>query len=38
VYQAVYAKLLAPEDKVQRPEPGNMTPTAKFLYALLFPD
>lgn len=38
VYQAVYAKLLAPEDKVLRPNPQNMTPTANALYALLFPD
>lgn len=38
VYQAVYAKLLAPEDKVLRPNPKNMTPTARALYALLFPD
>jgi GNAT superfamily N-acetyltransferase len=38
VYQAVYAKLLAPEDKVLRPDPGNMTPTARSLYGLLFPD
>ena len=38
VYQAVYAKLLAPENKVLRPDPKNMTPTAKRLYELLFPD
>jgi GNAT superfamily N-acetyltransferase len=38
VYQAVYAKLLAPEDKVLRPDPKNMTPAARALYALLFPD
>lgn len=38
VYQAVYAKLLAPEDKVLRPDPKNMTPTASALYGLLFPD
>lgn len=38
VYQAVYAKLLAPEDKVLRPNPKNMTPTAAALYTLLFPD
>jgi hypothetical protein len=38
VYQAVYAKVLAPEDKVLRPDPGNMTPTARSLYGLLFPD
>ena len=38
VYEAVYAKLLAPEDKVLRPDPKNMTPTARALYALLFPN
>lgn len=38
VYQAVYAKLLAPEDKVLRPDPKNMTPAARALYELLFPD
>jgi GNAT superfamily N-acetyltransferase len=38
VYQAVYAKLLAPEDNVLRPDVKNMTPTAKALYTLLFPD
>mgnify|MGYP000901335225 CR=1 FL=1 len=38
VYQAVYAKLLAPENKVLRPDPNNMTPRAKEVYALLFPD
>lgn len=38
VYQAVYAKLLAPEDKVLRPNAENMTATARALYTLLFPD
>ncbi len=38
VYQAVYAKLLAPEEKVLRPDPANMTPKARELYALLFPE
>lgn len=37
VYQAVYAKLLAPEDKVLRPDSKNMTPAARSLYELLFP-
>ena len=31
VSQAVYAKLLAPENKVLRPDPKNMTPTARRL-------
>ncbi len=38
VYQAAYAKLLVPEDKVLRPDPKNMTPATSALYALLFPD
>jgi GNAT superfamily N-acetyltransferase len=38
VYQAVYAKLLAPNNKVLRPDPKNMTPAARELYELLFPD
>ena len=38
VYQAVYAKLLAPEDRVLRPDPKNLTPGAKALFELLFSD
>jgi hypothetical protein len=38
VYQAVYAKLLAPEDRVLRPDPKNLTPGAKALFGLLFSD
>lgn len=38
VYQAVYAKLLAPEDEVLRPDPKNLTPGAKALFELLFSD
>jgi GNAT superfamily N-acetyltransferase len=38
VYEAVYAKLLVPEDEVLRPDPRNLTPRARMLYALLFPD
>jgi RimJ/RimL family protein N-acetyltransferase len=38
VYQAVYAKLLAPEDEVHWPDPKNMTPRARALYELLFSD
>ena len=36
VYQAAYAKLLAPEDEIHWPDPKNMTPRAQALYALLF--
>lgn len=38
VYQAVYAKLLTPEDKVLRPDPKNLTPGARALFELLFSD
>ena len=38
VYQAVYAKLLAPEDKVLRPDPKNLTPRSRALFELLFSD
>jgi GNAT superfamily N-acetyltransferase len=37
VYQAVYAKLLVPGEHVLRPDPKNLTPTAKKLFELLFP-
>jgi GNAT superfamily N-acetyltransferase len=38
VYESVYAKLLVPEDEVHWPNPKSMTPAAKALYELLFPD
>jgi hypothetical protein len=38
VYQAVYAKLLVPEDEVLRPDARNLTPRARALYGLLFSD
>ena len=38
VYQAVYAKLLASEDRVLRPDPKNLTPRARALFELLFSD
>ena len=38
VYQAVYGKLLVPEDEVHWPDPRNMTPRARALYELLFSD
>jgi hypothetical protein len=37
VYQPMYAKLLAPEDNVLRPNPKNMTPRAVKIFELLFP-
>jgi len=38
VYQAVYAKLLAAEAQVHWPDPGKMTPRAREMYGLLFPE
>jgi hypothetical protein len=38
VYQAVYAKLLVPEDEVHWPDPKNLTPRARALFELLFPN
>jgi hypothetical protein len=38
VYQAVYARLLVPEDQVHWPDPGKMTPRAREMYGLLFPE
>lgn len=38
VYEAVYAKLLVPEEEVLRPDPRNLTPRARVLYEMLFSD
>ena len=38
VYQAVYAKLLVPNDEVHWPDPRNLTPKARALFELLFLD
>jgi hypothetical protein len=38
MYQAVYAKLLAPAEQVHWPDPKNMTPRSRALYELLFSD
>lgn len=38
VYQAVYANLLVPQDQLHWPDPTNMTPKARALFELLFPD
>lgn len=38
VYQAVYVKLLVPADEVRFPDPKNLTPRARVLFALLFAD
>jgi RimJ/RimL family protein N-acetyltransferase len=36
VYQAVYAKLLVPDENVLRPDPKNMTPKTNKIFELLF--
>ena len=38
VYQAVYAKLLAPTESVHWPDPKNLSPRARALFELLFAD
>ncbi len=38
VYEAVYAKVLVPDEDLLRPEPKNLTPKAKALFDLLFPN
>lgn len=38
MYQAAYAKLLAPAEQVHWPDPKNMTPGSRALYELLFSD
>ncbi|MCL4690810.1 MAG: hypothetical protein KJ007_19835 [Burkholderiales bacterium] len=38
VYQAVYAKLLAPADQVHWPDAKNLSPRARALFGLLFSD
>ena len=37
VYQAVYGKLLVPDDEVHYPDPKNLTPKTRALFDLLFP-
>ena len=38
VYEAVYGKLLVPDDEVHYPDPKNLTPKATALFELLFPN
>jgi hypothetical protein len=38
VYEAVYAKVLVPEDELLRPDLANLSPKARALWELLFPD
>jgi hypothetical protein len=37
VYEAVYAKVLVPDEDLLRPDPKNLTPKVKALFELLFP-
>ena len=38
VYEAFYAKVLVPDEQLLRPEPKNLSPKAKALFEVLFPD
>ena len=38
VYEAFYAKILVPDEELLRPDPRNLTPKAKALFEVLFPD
>lgn len=38
VYEAVYAKVLVPDEELLRPSPENLTPKARALFELMFPD
>lgn len=37
VYEAIYAKVLVPEEDLLRPTPENLTPKTRALFELLFP-
>jgi len=37
VFEAVYCKVLVPEDEIVRPDPANLTPRARALFDALFP-
>ena len=37
VFEAVYCKVLVPDDELVRPDPGNLTPRARVLFDALFP-
>jgi hypothetical protein len=38
VYEAFYAKVLVPEDELLRPDPANLSPKARALFDVLFPN
>ncbi len=37
VFEAVYCKVLVPDDELVRPDPDNLTPRARALFDALFP-
>jgi GNAT superfamily N-acetyltransferase len=38
VFEAVYAKVLVPEEELLRPDPKNLSPKARALFELMFPE
>ncbi len=38
VFEGVYTKVLVPEEELHRPDPNNLTPKARALFEVLFPD
>ena len=38
VFEAVFTKVLVPEAELVRPDPNNLTPTARALFEVLFPN
>lgn len=38
VFEGVYTKVLVPDEELLRPDPNNMTPTARALFEVLFPE
>ena len=38
VYEAVYAKVLVPDEDLLRPDPKNLSPKARALFSVLFPE
>ena len=38
VYEAVYAKVLVPDEELLRPDPQNLSPKARALFEVLFPE
>jgi len=38
VFEGVYCKVLVPDEELLRPDPNNLTPRARALFEVLFPD